>query len=259
MAKDAIPEPGLIFARHVFCHVNDWVAFMSNVQFLADSKTVICIEVPYVLDQLERNSFDQIYHEHLSYLSISSIQALLNSGPFQLQTVLHYPIHGGAIVLVIRRRSPGRQPDRVVTEYLSREINLEQQWSDFSVRCWHLINSLRDTIRRLSERGKRIVGFGASAKSTVWINAMGLKRSELQCVYDCTPEKLYRFVPGTNIPVIHEGAFFADASDYAVLFAWNYAGEVIAKHDSWLKGGGKFIIPVPKVRFIGLDGRETEE
>ena len=257
LASDSIPEPGIIFARHVFCHVDDWNGFMSNLQLLASANTVICIEVPYVLDQLEQTSFDQIYHEHLSYLSIGAMQMLLNSGPFGLKSVIHYPIHGGAIVLVIQRRVTGFVQDATVQELISRELHLEKQWELFSIRAAKLITDLREKIMELTNQNKRVVGFGASAKSTVWINAMKLNRYHLKAVYDCTPEKLYRYIPGTDIPVVHQGTFYADGPDYAVMFAWNYAAEILSTQKRWMEGGGKFIIPVPEIRIIGLDGQTS--
>lgn len=253
LASQQMPRVGMIFARHVFCHVADWQGFMAALQLVADLDTVICIEVPYILDQLNTNSFDQIYHEHLSYLSIRAVQALLNGGPFHLRKILHYPIHGGAIVLVIQRRTAEAHPDESVRKYLAAEVITADTWREFSIRCTNLIGDLRSYVRDLAGNGKRVVGYGASAKSTVWINACGFTRKELACVYDCTPEKWYRYIPGTDIPIVHEGGFYVDNPDYAVLFAWNFAAECLAKQGPWIKGGGKFIVPVPALRVIGLD------
>lgn len=254
MVKQSMPEVGMIFARHVFCHVDDWIGFMRNLQIVADDKTLIFIEAPYVMDQLASNSFDQIYHEHLSYLSIKPIVALLNHGPFQLQSVYHYTIHGGAMGLLIQRRSDTRKPDLGIEGYLSLENDLSlQTWKDFDSRCRDLITSLKLYVNGLVEQGKRVVGFGASAKSSVWINACGFTRKQIQAVYDCTPEKWYRMIPGTEIPIVNEGAFYADAADYAVCFAWNFLPEILKNHEKWRAGGGKFIVPVPRLRVIGID------
>ena len=253
VALQIMPKVGIIFARHVFCHVDDWDAFMRALQLVADKDTVVCIEVPYVMDQLEANSFDQIYHEHLSYLSIRAVRALLDSGPFHLRKILHYPIHGGAIVLVIQRRSSEIEPDESVSRYLSAEDITYQTWKQFGARCRVQIDELSRYVRQLADNGKRVVGYGASAKSTVWINACGFTKKEISCVYDCTPEKWYRYIPGTDIPVVHEGGFYVDNPDFAVLFAWNFAAECLSKQRKWLEGGGKFIVPVPSLRVIGID------
>lgn len=243
-------ERGIIFARHVFCHVDNWMDFMKSLDLLAGQETIVCIEVPYVVDQIKTNSFDQIYHEHLSYLSLRAFNALLHRTPFRLRKVLRYPIHGGAIVLVIQKgiSTPPEVEDQIKTENLDRG-----SWQNFSDRSEGLIKCLGDMIRQFASAGRRVVGYGASAKSTVWINAMGLTRKELGCVYDCTQQKWYKFIPGTDIPVVHEGGFYVDNPDYAVMFAWNFAGECISKQAKWLKGGGHFIVPVPAPRLIGAD------
>lgn len=248
MASQAMPQAGMIFARHVFCHVPDWQAFMANLQLLAGPDTIICIEVPYVMDQIERLSFDQIYHEHCSYLSIRAIKALLNAGPFCLKDIKHYTIHGGAIVLIIQRRSPELCASQQVLDYLEAERLSLATWEDFSAKSHNAIQKLRGLIKQLRKEGKRVVGFGASAKSTVWINAMGLTRQDLACVYDCTPGKWYRFIPGTDIPIVNQGAFFVDDPEYAVLFAWNFAEEIMDKNRKWMQGGGSFIVPIPEAR-----------
>lgn len=256
IARQRMPQVGIIIARHVFCHVDDWQGFMKTLSLLADSDTVIFLEVPYVMDQLASNSFDQIYHEHLSYLSIRAFQALLNCGPFELQAVYHYPIHGGAIGLVIQRRQPDRKPEPSVHAYLEGEAALTPDaWKAFGQRSGEIISELRMYVNQLVEDGKRVVGFGASAKSSVWINACGFTRKQIGTVYDCTPEKLYRLIPGTDIPIMHHGGIFLDAPDYAVMFAWNFAGEILAGdlNRKWMLRGGKFIVPIPKLRVIGID------
>jgi hypothetical protein len=248
MAGQAMPEVGMIFARHVFCHVPDWQAFMANLQLLAGPDTLICIEVPYVMDQLKALSFDQIYHEHCSYLSIRAIKALLNAGPFCLRDIRHYTIHGGAILLMIQRRQPSVVASKMVLDYLDAESATRETWEEFSAKSHDAIQKLRGLIKQLRKEGKRVVGFGASAKSTVWINAMGLTRADLACVYDCTPEKWYRYIPGTDIPVAHQGGFYVDDPEYAVIFAWNFAEEIMDKNRKWMEAGGSFIVPIPEAK-----------
>lgn len=253
MVSQSMGEVSLIFARHVFCHVADWAEFMRNLQLVADTHTVICIEVPYVKDLLEQTQFDTIYHEHLSYLSIRALKALLNGGPFHLINVVHYPIHGGAIVLMIQRESANSKVHPSVSEYLEHEAITLETWQEFAQRSHAMIKELRDLVLDLASQGKRIAGYGASAKSTVWINACGFTRKEIYGVYDSTPEKWYRYVPGTTIPVIHEGGFYVDNPDYAILFAWNFAAEVLTKQAKYVQNGGHFIVPIPKLKVIGLD------
>jgi novobiocin biosynthesis protein NovU/D-mycarose 3-C-methyltransferase len=84
----------------------------------------------------------------------------------------------------------------------------------------------------------------------VWINACGFTRKDIEAVYDGTAEKQFRYIPGTDIPIVHEGAFYADGADYAICFAWNFAPEIIQKQRKWLQGGGQFIVPHPEIRLV---------
>jgi novobiocin biosynthesis protein NovU/D-mycarose 3-C-methyltransferase len=246
-------DADLIIARHVFCHINDWSAFVKSLDILASRNTLICIEVPCVTDQIDSGSFDQIYHEHLSYLSLKSMKALLRDSLFHLHRVIHYPVHGGASLIMIRRNDCDLPPHPSVANTLESENVTLERWEKFSDESSNQIQRLAQKVRDLRAEGNRICGFGASAKSTVWINACGFNKGDIYGVYDGTIQKQYCTIPGTNIPVIHEGAFYADAPDYAVCFAWNFLPEILTKHHKWMESGGRFIVPVPKLRVIGLD------
>jgi hypothetical protein len=246
----------IIVARHVFCHVDDWRDFVTGLEVLATKDTLICIEVPYVLDMLERGEFDTIYHEHTSYLSIRAMLALLEGTSLRLHKVIKYPIHGGAILMMLRHRDSGIIPDESVDQFLYWETGMEEKWEHFSQTSTSKIYNLKTMVDSLSTKGRRICGYGASAKSTVWVNACGFSRVQLEAIYDGTPQKQFKFSPGTNIPIKHEGAFFADACDYAVMFCWNFESECLAKNKKWLEGGGRFIIPHPTIRIVSKDGVE---
>lgn len=249
-------SPDVIVARHVFCHVDDWRDFIKGLAFISGADTLICIEVPYVLDLLERGEFDTIYHEHTSYLSIRAMLALLEGTSLRLHKVIKYPIHGGAILLMLRHRDSGVLPDESIDQFLDWENLMPEKWEQFRSQAGNKIKQLTRTVRGFVHGGKRVCGYGASAKSTVWVNACGFNQNDLEGIYDNTVQKLYTFSPGTSIPIKHEGAFYADACDYAVMFCWNFADEVIAKNKKWLDGGGKFIIPHPEIRIVSKDGVE---
>lgn len=245
--------PDFIFARHVFCHVDNWRDFISAIERMCHRETVTFIEVPYVMDLLERGEFDTIYHEHTSYLSLQSIEALLFPTGLRLHRVERFSIHGGALLLTIVRKDYPKDQDRSVLQVLSQEQCGEREWREFSIASEAKIDALRSYVRQARTNGKRVVGYGASAKSTVWINACGFRRSELEAVYDYTPEKLYRFIPGTDIPIAHEGGFYVDNPDIAICFAWNFLPEVLTRQSKWIAGGGKFIVPHPEIRVISKD------
>lgn len=248
----AMPRVDVVIARHVFCHVDDWQAFVRNLDLICQKDTLIAIEVPYVMDLLRLLQFDTIYHEHLSYLNITAVDKLLEGTPFKLDHIQHFNIHGGAIALYIRRRDYEGLADDSVAWYLDNEaknLNVEA-WSLFEGKVRSNIAELKNFVGTLSKSGSTVCGFGASAKSTVWVNACGFTRKELKFITDTTPQKQWKFSPGSNIPIVDEGALLRELPSYAVLFSWNYKNEILEKNRLFIEKGGKFIVPIPTVQTV---------
>ncbi len=252
VASSAMPTVDVVMARHVFCHVDDWHGFVKSLDVVCQKETLVVIEVPYVADLLKQVQFDTIYHEHLSYMNVRAMVALLDGTPFKLHAVQHFPIHAGAIVLYLRRRDYNGLADDSVESYLAQEIaSLDiEAWNLFNGKAKSNIAALKDTVLELTRNGKSVCGFGASAKSTVWVQACKFTRQYIKFIVDSTPEKHWKFSPGSDIRICDEGALLRDLPDYAILWAWNYEKEVIQKNQMWMDKGGQFIIPVPSVHIV---------
>jgi SAM-dependent methyltransferase len=243
-----LPQPcyDIIIARHVFCHADNWREFVSGLEVISHKESLICIEVPYAGDMLADCSFDTVYHEHLSYLSIKSVLALLNGTRLRLDRVERYQIHGGAIMLMLRWKQAGiNYPENDFGENITVD-----DWHQFATTATHQIAELKRTIYSLVAKGKRVAGLGASAKSTVWISACGFTRKEIAFIADNTPQKQWRFSPGADIPILDEGAILRELPDYVVMWAWNYKSEILQKFDFARSRGVKFIVPVPSIEIV---------
>lgn len=237
----------IIVARHVFAHVDDWKGFINALQFISHEDTLVVIEVPWSVDMLNKNSFDQIYHEHLSYVTIQSIHHLIRGTPFYVFCVKQYSIHGGAIGLYLRRRDESERTELM----LSEESNLGERWRKLDEemhRMRHMITVLKHEVWTAYKNIKTVCGFGASAKATVWLNACGLTSKDIAFVCDSTPQKQGRMVPGTSIPIVPESELMK--ADYAVCFSWNFFPEIRAKFKAFEDKGGRWILPVPEVRIV---------
>lgn len=245
----------VILARHVFCHADNWREFISALSMASHRDTLVCIEVPYVKDLLERGEFDTIYHEHLSYLNIGAVEQLLDQSPFVLANVIRFPIHGGAIALLLRRRDHACTLDR---SFAGDENISAETWQDFSSKALKNLENLRCFVAAARADGKRVCGFGASAKSTVWLNACGFSRQDLEFITDTTPQKLYRCSPGTDIPIVDPGAILRERPDYAICFCWNFRTEVLSQNEPAMLAGVKFVFPIPHLEVVGLDKDEKE-
>jgi hypothetical protein len=249
-AANSVVPVDLILARHVFCHVDNWREFIDNIIVMCSKETLVCIEVPYAQDTVSSCEWDQVYAEHLSYLTIRSVKYLLEDSALRLHHIVRFPIHGGTVALLLRRNDSSFPARSSVDAFLNNERCGVDDWKRFAQRATDQITNLKLLVRDLNKEGKRVAGYGASAKSTVWINACDFTIKDIYGVYDYTPQKLYTKIPGTDIPVIHEGAFFADGADYAVVWAWNFLNEIVKRQEKWVASGGKFIVPVPEVRIL---------
>jgi novobiocin biosynthesis protein NovU/D-mycarose 3-C-methyltransferase len=229
-------KPDLVVARHVFAHMNDWKGTMEALDCLCSKDTVVAIEVPNAVSMLRSNYFDQVYHEHLSYITPYSMWKLLAQTPFRCFQVLYSAVHGGSTVYFLNKH-----PDTHQLVYSKMGINISD-WETFAsdskikIERFHKMATNSDTPFSL-------VGYGAPAKSTVWIQAAKLDKTHLKCLFDCNPRKVGTLSPGTDIPVHAESEFKDVGTPRAVLFAWNYESEIKRKQADWIEAGGKFMLP----------------
>lgn len=246
-AQSYLTRFDIIIARHVFCHIDDWQDFVRGLETISHEETLICIEAPYVGDTLKNVEFDTVYHEHLSYLSIQAMYNLLKGSSFYLDGITRYPIHGGTMLFKLRHHEHKSKNDSV-------KIGLDditfEDWKTFSDEAFCQINRLKRTVDVARGTGKTVAALGASAKSTVWINACGFTKNDIAFIADNTPQKQLTFSPGTDIPILDEGAILRELPDYVILFAWNFREEILEKFSLARSKGVKFIVPVPRVEII---------
>ncbi len=250
MARACVPPVSLVIARHVFAHIDDWLDFLFCLDVLCAKDTLVVIEVPYVCDMLKNVEFDTIYHEHLSYISIRAMEALLETSPFQLERIVRFPIHGGSVGIMIKRRNRNLPQCKSVQDHLDNEKATVKEWGEFKEKSVVAVGELDNEVRALVDQGSKVVGYGAAAKSTVWLDCLEFTKKEIGFICDSTPGKWGKCSPGSDIPIVDEGALLRELPNYAILFAWVYEREILEKNKLWRGKGGKFIIPGPEVRIV---------
>jgi 2-polyprenyl-3-methyl-5-hydroxy-6-metoxy-1,4-benzoquinol methylase len=240
-----LPKYDIVIARHVFCHVDNWKDFVRGLEAISHKNTLICIEAPYVDDTLKNCEFDQIYHEHLSFMSLKAMMFLLEGTSLHLHKVIKYDIHGGVVLLMIRHNDYEKKPVGAFSENITIE-----RWKEFSTAAKDQINRLVSTVMAAKSQGRRVAGLGASAKSTVWANACHFTKKEIEFISDNTPQKQLTFSPGSEIPIVDEGAIIRELPDYVIMWCWNYREEVLLKFAAAREKGVKFIIPVKTIEVV---------
>ena len=246
----------LILGRHVFAHIDDLKDLVAGLAEISHEETLIAFEVPYVVDFFEHTEYDTIYHEHLSYISVRAIEALVKDSPFMLSRVDHYPIHGGSILFHLRHRLSKTTPHASVAQAIEKEKSMRLAdpvtWEAFAQRVNHIRTELPALLRKLKSQGKRIIGYGASAKGNTLLNTCGITTEELDYIIDNTPFKQNKIAPGSWVPVRPPEMLLKDQPDYALLLAWNFAPEIIKRETEFQRRGGRFILPVPEPKIVPL-------
>ena len=244
----------LILGRHVFAHIDDLYDLLAGLEAISHPETLIAFEVPYLVDFFEHTEYDTIYHEHLSYISVRALEALVKDSPFVLSRIDHYQIHGGSILFHLRHRSSKTAVHESVAKALEVERRLKlaepSTWRRFTEKVEHVRTELPALIRRLKSQGKRIIGYGASAKGNTLLNTCGLGAKELDFIIDNTPFKQNKVAPGSWLPIRPPEALLGEQPDFALLLAWNFAPEIVGRETEYQKRGGRFIIPIPEPKVV---------
>ncbi|MET9294342.1 class I SAM-dependent methyltransferase [Streptomyces sp. NPDC003077] len=243
----------VIYAANTLCHIPYIGSVLSGVTKLLAPGGVFVFEDPYLGDIVERTSFDQIYDEHFFLFSARSVRFMAARHGLELVDVERLPVHGGEVRYTLAHRG-ARQPSPAVAELLAeeerRKISDLPTLEKFGENVQKICKDLTTLLLDLKSSGKRVVGYGATAKSSVVTNFCGIGPELVEFVSDITPSKQGRLTPGVHIPVRPHEEFSAAYPDYALLFAWNHAEEIMEKEQEFRAAGGKWIMYVPDVRVV---------
>jgi SAM-dependent methyltransferase len=239
----------VILGRHVFAHIDDVADVLAGVHALLAEDGLFTVEVPYAVDLLDGLAFDTVYHEHLSYFLISTLDTLFARHGLRTVDVDRLAVHGGSVLVSAGLADGPWQTHDRVRELIAHEraagYLADGVYEDFAARVHKTCADLSRLVRGLVADGRRVAGYGASAKGTTLLNICGLGRDELEFCTDTTPQKQGRVTPGTHIPVLAPNDV-RQQPDYYLLLAWNYAEEIMRKESAFLEAGGGFIVPVPE-------------
>lgn len=244
----------VVLAANVMCHIPVLSSVAAGIRKLLKPDGVLIFEEPYLGDMIEKVSYDQIYDEHVFIFSAASIAWAFGQHGLELIDVAPQITHGGSMRYFLAPKG-----SRVVSLRVQQQIAKEQAqglhkaatYNQFRANCEASRKALMEALESLRAQGKRVVGYGATSKSTTVTNYCGITSDLVEFISDTTPIKQDKFSPGTHIPVRPYSAFQERYPDYALLFAWNHAEEIMAKEQKFRDAGGKWIMYVPTVQVSG--------
>jgi len=242
----------VITATNVFAHIENIHDIVESILLLLEENGAFISESHYLLSLLQTLQYDTIYHEHLRYYSLHSLRYLLEMHGLEVFHAKRIPTHGGSMRVYAARK--GRFPVRPTVRQMLQEeeaygVNIERL-EEFARRVtWSKLQLYR-LLADIKERGKRIYGIGAPSRASTLISYVGLDSGIIDRVLEVTgSHKNGKYMPGTLIPVVEESCLFSDQPEYALLFSWHIADELMPKLQQ--KGfRGRFIVPLPEPRIV---------
>jgi SAM-dependent methyltransferase len=243
----------VLHANNVLAHVPDVNGVVAGIAMVLRDDGVAVVETPYVGDMIDHLEFDTIYHEHLFYYSLHSLDALFSRNGLTIVDVERIPIHGGTL-RVFAARGPGSERSGAVSELLATEhdrgMDRAAYYRDFASRVDGLCARLRELLSGLKANGATIAAYGAAAKGATLLNFAGVGTETIDFVADRNVHKQGRYMPGVHLPIVAPEEIMRRRPDYLLLLAWNFADEVVAQQADYRAAGGRFVVPVPEPAIV---------
>ena len=244
----------IITGTNVFAHVNDLKLFLKNIKKLIDKKKgVFVIEVPYFLNLVKNLEYDTIYHEHLSYITVIPLIKFLKKFNLEIIDIQEKDIHGGSIRIFISEKGNYKKKksvNKICKTEIKARLNSKKVLLNFKKKVTKNRLDLTSLLTKLKKAKKNIIALSAPAKGMTLLNYAKLDSEFLDYATEKSKIKQGLLTPGVNIPIYSDQKILKTKPDYALLLAWNFSKEIIKNNIKYLKTGGKFIIPIPKVKII---------
>jgi 2-polyprenyl-3-methyl-5-hydroxy-6-metoxy-1,4-benzoquinol methylase len=254
VAEKIVEEFGkarVIICTNTFDHVDDLSDFTHGIVKLMDRDGVFIIEVPYFLKMIQSLTH-VVYHQQIDYICLKPLVHFFRQFGMEIFDAEEISMHGGSIRLSVGVKKQ-HSVSRFVINLIDREEEVFTDWDiileGFAARILSQRDQLRNTILDLKAKGATIGAAGASAKGITLLNYCGLDRKHIEFISEKSPLKIGRFTP-SGIPVVSDGELLLINPDYVLVLAWNFCNEVMKNLAKYKKSGGKFIIPIPKIKII---------
>jgi hypothetical protein len=238
-----------VIGNNVLAHVDDPSGFLRGMGALLEPGGLAIVEVPWLGEMIERREYDTIYHEHLSYFSVTALLRLCENAGLAARRVDRVPVHGGSIRLYAERATGTITHAGEVLAIAAEEeragLTSPRRLAAFGAGVAANRAILLALLAELRARGKRLAAYGAPAKGNTLLNYCGIGAESLICTFDRSPHKIGLYTPGSHLPVLSADRIREIAPDYLLLLAWNFAEEIMSQQAAFRAAGGRFIVPIP--------------
>ena len=245
----------LLICNNVIAHVPKINDFVNGLKILTSENGVITIEFPHLMELVDHNQWDTIYHEHFSYFSFFVMQKILEKNRLKIFDVEKIATHGGSL-RVFCTHSENKKIE--IKDSVNNLLKLEREkgmmeipyYQNFSKKVIGSINQFTDFCNQMKKEGKIIVGYGAPAKANTLLNCCGVNQDIIEYVVDLSPHKQGLYLPGSHIHIKSPEEIKKLKPDFVIIFPWNLKEEIMKQIQFIRNWGGKFVIPIPKLQII---------
>jgi SAM-dependent methyltransferase len=245
----------LVVGNNVLAHVPDINDFVEGLRILLNAEGLITMEFPHLMQLVENNQFDTIYHEHFSYFSLVAVQTIFAKHSLTIVDVEELPTHGGSLRIYARHTSEvngdiGERVDNLYKREVDKGYTELRSYDTFSERVYATKRNLLEFLLDAKNKGKSIVGYGAPAKGNTLLNYCGIRTDFLDYTVDRSPHKANKLLPGTHIPIYSPEKIRETKPDYVLILPWNIKDEIMDQIGYIRDWNGQFVIPIPDVEIL---------
>ena len=214
---------------------------------------MITLEFPSLIQLIEQNQFDTIYHDHFSYFSCLTAEKIFAHHKLSLFDVEELKTHGGSLRIYVRHQensanSISENVSRIKLREKKQGLDKLDSYHNFSKQVKETKRRLHEFLTKTKQSGKSIAAYGAPAKGNTLLNYCGIGTDFVDYTVDLNPHKQGRFLPGTHIPIFHPDKIKETKPDYLLILPWNIKSEIMEQMKCIIQWGGKFITPIPNLK-----------
>ena len=241
-----------LVAKNVLAHVPDIGDFVEGVATLLKPEAVFTVEFPHLLRTMRQLQFDQIYHEHFTYLSLIAIERIARDKGLRIFDVERLETHGGSLRVYMCRDGAAHPTTDAVRATLDEErdagLDTAEGYAGHDGEVRRIREEFLRFIAAARAEGRTVAGYGAAAKGNTFLNYCGADAGTLAFIADRSTAKAGRFMPGSGIPVQSPQAIDESRCDYVVILPWNLKDEIAAQLSGIRDWNGRFVTAVPRLQ-----------
>jgi SAM-dependent methyltransferase len=245
----------LLLGNNVLAHVPDIVDFVKGLKILLKDTGVVTMEFPHLMQLVDNNQFDTIYHEHFSYLSFYTVKQVFASQGLQMFDVEEIPTHGGSLRIFAKHENDTTKKispnvENLLKKEIDKGMTSLSYYDHFQDKALKIKLDLTSFLIDQKRAGKKVAAYGAAAKGNTMLNYCGIKNDLIEYVVDANPHKQNKYLPASHIPVVNEQYLKDSQPDFVIIFPWNLKDEIVKQLTYIKEWGGKFVVAVPELEII---------